>query len=112
MKEPYHSIPYFDVNIVLWLNSSPIEPVDMSRQWNQEGKVLVSERHYVIVIEQGWKVRYDVQLRPRHNVPNTPSGLAKIVKHAKTLPGARAINFYNPNKKKGKNFCYRENIHL
>lgn len=110
MKEGYNTIPYFDVNIVLWLNSSPMEQVDTSKPWNQEGKVLVSERHYVIVIENSWKVRYDVQLRPRHNVRNTPGGLNGIKKHASSIPGARAINFYDPRKRKGSNFCYRENL--
>ena len=110
MKEAYNHIPYFDVDIVLWLNSSPIKQVDTSTWWYNEGKVLQSERHFVIAVEQGWEVRYDVQLRPRHNIPNTPNGLRKIEKHARSLPGARAINFYNPNKRRGQNFCYRENL--
>lgn len=110
VKDSYNTVPYFTVDIVLWLNASLMEAVDMTKPWNQEGKLLQSERHFVIVIENGWKVRYDVQLRPRHNVRNTPGGLKSIEAHARSLVGARAINFYDPKRKRGTNFCYRQNL--
>ena len=110
MKASYQTIPYFNVDIVLWLNASRIEAVDTSKPWNKEGRLLQSERKFVIVIENGYKVWYEVQLRPRHNIPNNESGLRKIIAHARSLPGARAINFYNPNQKRGQNFCYRETL--
>jgi len=80
--------------VICWINGMVVDGFDRSSQWYVEGKVLQSGTGHVIVMENGHQVHYDISFRKRRGITNRPASLFNFEKHARTIPGAKYINYY------------------
>jgi hypothetical protein len=105
-EHSYKALPYFDAIVVLYLRPCIMQELDRMAPWYQEGRIIYSTNKLVVLWENGRQMQYDVEFRKRRNIHNTAYGMAAIKKHALEI-GGRQINFYHPNKPKGKNFLFK-----
>lgn len=86
-----------NARVVCWVRPQVIEQVSIYQGFYREGRILESTKQRVIVLESGSKTQYDVEFRKRQNVRNNVHSIASFEIHARTIPGAKFVNYYFEN---------------
>jgi hypothetical protein len=99
-------IQYAHAIVVCWINPVIVQE-NVSPYRYQDKQVLYSDKIKTVVYENGNRVEYTNQFcGPYHNVKYSQAGITKFETFARTLPGARKVNYYNAGikRKEGNNF--------
>jgi hypothetical protein len=96
-----------NARVFCFLDGFRMETVDVSASWYQQGKVVQSDKQHAIVLEDGYRVQYRIEQKKRNNIKNDVHSLLWFEKHARTIRGARYVNYYH---KTTRVFSHRQNL--
>jgi hypothetical protein len=78
------------------------------RSWYVEGKVVFADKTRAIVNWKGYKTEFVVKGCSYHNITNKSAPIDRFLNFARTLPGARHVNFYDAQGRKPRAFLFQK----
>lgn len=78
------------------------------RSWYKEGKVARQWKTEIEIYQDGHIVKFAVKGCDYHNITNKPAPIDRFLNFARTLPGARHVNFYDAQGPKPRAFLFQK----
>lgn len=74
------------VKVYAYQNPEPLQRVDQSATWYKEHKIVETGQHWVIVLTNGYRVKYGVQVYTFHGIPNNEKKLQALFDYIRRNP--------------------------
>lgn len=74
------------VKVYAYQNPQVLNRVDMAAPWYQEHKVVETGKYWVVVLTNGYRVKYTVQVYTFKGIPNNSRKLQELLNHLRKNP--------------------------
>jgi len=85
-KPKYVRFDTLKVKVYAYQNPEPLQRVDQDATWYEEHKVVETGQYWVIVLTNGYRVKYSVQVYTFKGIPNKDAKLQELFNHLRKNP--------------------------